>query len=104
MQLTAFVAAFALLGAATPAFADNHAEKTEEAAKKALTINNSIEELMGNEATAAVLEKHIPGIGSHSAYDQFKGMSLIQLQPWSGGLITDAIIAAVTADLEALAA
>ena len=104
MKLTAFAAAFALLGASAPALADGHEEKTEEAAKEALTINNSIEELMGNEATAAVLEKHIPGIGSHSAYDQFKGMSLVELQPWSGGLITDEIIAAVTADLEALAA
>ena len=104
MKITALAAAFALLGAATPAFADGDEEKTEEVAKEALTINNSIEELMGNEATAAILEKHVPGIGSHSAYDQFKSMSLIELQPWSGGLITDEIIAAVTADLEALAA
>jgi hypothetical protein len=82
--------------------ADHHAEKTEEAVTETLTINNSIEELMGNEATAAILEKHMPGIGSHSAYNQFKGMSLVELQPWSGGLVTDEIIAAVTADLEAL--
>lgn len=104
MKITAFAAAFALLGAATPALADQEAQKTEETAKQALTISNSIEQLMGNEATAAVLEKHIPGIGSHSAYDQFKGMSLTELQPWSGGLITDEIIAAVTSDLEALKA
>ena len=61
---------------------DSEEAKTEEAAKKALTINNSIEELMGNEATAVVLEKHIPGIGGHSAYNQFKGMTLVELQPW----------------------
>lgn len=104
MKTLAFAAAFALFGAATPAFADQPATNTEQPAKKALTISHSIEDLMGTEATAAILEKHVPGIASHSAYNQFKGMSLVQLQPWSGGLITDAIIAAVAKDLEALAA
>ena len=103
MKITVFAAALALLGAAAPALADNPAEKTEAPAKK-LTIDNSIEELMANKASAAILEKHMPGIASHNAYNQFKGMSLVELQPWSGGLITDEIIAAVTADLEALAA
>ncbi|MEM6492925.1 MAG: hypothetical protein AAF650_00960 [Pseudomonadota bacterium] len=101
MKTTAFAAAFLLLGAATPALADDHMEKTEETAEK-LTINNSIEELMANEETAAILLKHIPGIDEHPAYGQFKGMSLIELQPWSAGAVTDEIIAAVTADLQAL--
>lgn len=109
MKTIAYVAALVVLGATSPAFADSHAEKADaqtEAdaeAAPALTIESSIETLMANEQGAAILEKHLPGIGSHSAYDQFKGMSLVQLQPWSGGMITDEIIAAVKSDLEALA-
>ena len=103
MKTTAFITALALLGAAAPALADGHTEKGATKVEK-LTINSSIETLMANEKSAAILEKHLPGIGSHSAYDQFKGMSLVELQPWSAGLVTDEIIAAVTADLEALAA
>lgn len=101
MKTTA-LSALLILGAASPAMADEHAEKTEQKAVK-LTIDNSIEELMANEATAAILLKHIPGIDGHPAYGQFKGMSLIELQPWSAGQVTDEIIAAVKADLEALA-
>ena len=102
MKTTAYFAALALLGAASPALAEGHTEKTEEAMQKALTIDSSIEELMSSEATAAILLKHIPGINEHPAYGQFKGMSLVELQPWSAGAVTDEIIAAVTADLEAL--
>ena len=102
MKTTAYAAALALFCAATPVLADGHMEKSEEATKKALTIDSSIEELMADEATAAILLKHIPGINEHPAYGQFKGMSLVELQPWSAGAVTDEIIAAVTADLAGL--
>jgi len=96
------LAALLVLGAAAPAMADGHMEKAEAPAEK-LSIDSSIENLMANEATAAILLKHIPGINEHPAYDQFKGMSLIALQPWSAGAVTDEIIAAVKADLATLA-
>ena len=106
---TAAFAALLTFTAAAPAFAQDEAPATEmadtmEAPAEAMTIDNSIEELMGTEATAAILQKHIPGIDQHPAYDQFKGMSLVELQPWSAGAVTDEIIAAVTAELEALTA
>ena len=84
--------------AAAPAIAEDAAEAP--AAK--LTIDSTIETLMANEATKAVVVKHLGAMDQHPAYGQFKGMSLIQLQPWSQGQITDEIIAAVKADLEAL--
>ncbi|NQX94557.1 MAG: hypothetical protein HRT64_06520 [Erythrobacter sp.] len=106
---TTVLATLIVLASAAPAFAQDEAPapemaETMEAPAEAMTINNSIEELMGTEATAAILQKHIPGIDQHPAYDQFKGMSLIELQPWSAGAVTDEIIAAVTAELEALTA
>ena len=100
MKTTAFAAALLILGASTPALADHHGEKTEK--KAALTIDSSIEELMANEATAAILQKHLPGIDQHPAYGSFKGWSLVQLQPMSAGQITDETIAAIKADLAAL--
>ncbi|MEO1647465.1 MAG: hypothetical protein AAFR32_01460 [Pseudomonadota bacterium] len=106
MNTTLFAVALLALGASAPALAQDTAAPAEapaaEAAAEKLTIDNSIEELMGTEATSAILLKHIPGLNEHPAYDQFKGMSLIELQPWSAGAVTDEIIAAVTADLEAL--
>jgi len=104
MMKTAFAAA-ALIGGlaftAAPALADEQVADAQKPA--ALTIDSTIETLMANKKTAAILEKHFPGISQHPAYGQFKGMSLVQLQPWSGGMITDEAIEKVKADLAAMA-
>lgn len=68
------------------------------------TIDSSIEALVADPATKAVLDKHLPGIDQHPAYAQFKGMTLRQVAPYSGGNITDAKIAAIDTDLKALPA
>ncbi|MEM6584986.1 MAG: hypothetical protein AAF692_04465 [Pseudomonadota bacterium] len=102
MKTTVLAAALLVLGAAAPALADGHEAKTQEATANKLTIENTIEELMSNEAAAAVLEKHLPGIGSHMMYDFFKGWTLAELAPQSGGLVTDDTIAKIKADLDAL--
>lgn len=82
---------------ASPAVADDHAET---AAK--LTIDSSIETLMGNEAAKAVVMKHLGPIDQHPAYGQFKGMTLTQLQPMSGGQITAETIEKIKTELSAL--
>lgn len=58
-----------------------------------------VAELMANEKAKAVLEKHIPGIGAHPSYDMFKGMTLVELKPYSEGQITDATLAAIKSEL-----
>lgn len=68
------------------------------------TIDSTIEALVANPATKAVLDKHLPGLDTHPAYGQFKGMTLRQVAPYSGGNITDAKIAAIDTDLKALPA
>ena len=50
----------------------------------------------------AALDKHLPGLTTHEAYDQFKGMSLKQVQPMSQGAISDDAIKALQADLDKL--
>lgn len=106
MTKTLFAAAAASLlavGAAsaqtTPAPATGH---EHHAARP--TIDSTIEALVADPATKAVLDKHLPGIDRHPAYAQFKGMTLRQVAPFSQGNITDAKIAAIDADLKAIPA
>lgn len=68
------------------------------------TIESTIEALMADPATRAVLEKHLPGIDKHPAYGQFKGMTLRQVAPFSRGHITAEKIAAIDTDLKAIPA
>ncbi|MFM8939360.1 MAG: hypothetical protein ACKOEY_05020 [Phenylobacterium sp.] len=60
-----------------------------------------IAELAADPAGKAVLDKELPGITQHPAYEQFQGMTLRQLQPMSGGMLTDEKLAAIQKDLDA---
>ncbi|QIQ87502.1 hypothetical protein [Erythrobacter sp.] len=122
MKVMPFAALLVALAAAQPAFAQDSAEATAPAPAEtavhegheghegheahempaALTVDTPIETLMADEAAAAVLETHLPGVGQHPAYDQFKAMSLVQLMPWSQGMITEETLEQITADLAAL--
>ena len=51
-----------------------------------------------------MLEKHLPGVSQHPALPQFQDMTLAQVAPVSGGVVTPQVIAAIDADLKALPA
>jgi hypothetical protein len=68
-------------------------------AAAAISLDTPIEQLLANEKTKAMLDARIPGLTSHPMLDQFKAMSLKQLQPMAGGQLTDAMLEAVAADL-----
>ena len=69
----------------------------------ALSVETTpIETLVANPAAKAVLDKDLPGLTTHEAYDQFKGMTLSQVAPMSQGAITDAALKTVQADLDKL--
>ena len=78
------------------------AAKTAPATVAALNADTPIETLMARPETKAILLKYVPEIENHPAYEQFKTMSLRQLQPLAGGLITDEKIAGMEADLKKL--
>lgn len=78
------------------------AAETVEAEAAALTIDTPIADLMADERAKAVVDKHIPGIEAHPAYEQIKGFSLPMVQPFSEGAITDEMLAAVAAGLAEL--
>ena len=68
------------------------------------TITSSIKDLLANPTTAAVVEKHLPGVSQHPALPQFQDMTLGQVAPLSGGAVTPAVIEAIDTDLKALPA
>jgi len=90
----------ALVSAATPAIAQQPTTPTPVAAPAALNGDSPIEAIVATAAGKAAMEKHLPDVLTHAAYEQFKGMSLRALAPLSGGIITDEKIAALESDLK----
>lgn len=96
MKFALILSAFLI---ATPLAAET--PPTAATAPAALSIDSPIEALVANAASKAVVEANFPGMITHPAYEQFKGMTLKQLQPMSGGAISDAAIAKATTELSA---
>jgi hypothetical protein len=107
-QIIATLAALAL-GAATGASAQSTtattsgtAPTTSAASQTALTLDSPIEQIAANPGGKAILDKDIPGLTTHPAYEQFKSHTLKELQPMSNGQITDDGLQRVAADLAKL--
>lgn len=82
---------------ATPAFAETPAATAAPSAG-----DTPIADIAATPEGKAALDKNLPGLTSHEAYEQFKGMTLKQVQPMSQGAITDDQIKALQADLDKL--
>jgi hypothetical protein len=96
-------ASLALAGPALAqdAHAGHHMAPEAAAAPAKLSAESTpIADIAATPEGKAALDKNLPGLTAHEAYEQFKGMSLKQVQPMSQGAITDASIAAVQADLD----
>ena len=107
MIKTALAAAAALAALSTAAVAQtapaqDHAAHAATPAAALPTIESPIKDLLANPTTAAVVEKHLPGVSQHPALPQFQDMTLVQVAPMSGGAVTPAIIEAIDTDLKAL--
>ncbi|MEP7006840.1 MAG: hypothetical protein ABI810_12725 [Sphingomonas bacterium] len=108
-----FVAiSIALAMSAAPAFAQTApapatapvpaATPDAAAAAAKFTLDTPIEAIAADPAGKAVLDADFPGMLTHPAYDQFKGMSLAAVQPMSQGAITDEQLAKAKVDLAAV--
>lgn len=99
-------APFAALGLALAAVTVPSAVIAQDTATPAaaFTIDTPIEALMADERAKAVLTANFGGqdLSQHPAYDQFKGLSLKTLAPFSQGLISDEMLAKIAADLAAI--
>lgn len=112
MKLVAFSVALLAMTAA-PAFAQTASSATAPAAAAPaadatvtatgkFSLDTPIETIAADPAGKAVLDADFPGMLTHPAYDQFKGMSLAAVQPMSSGAITDEAMAKAKVDLAAL--
>jgi hypothetical protein len=96
-------ASFAIAGAATAADAPPATAAAAPAAKASLSMETTpIADLAAKPETKAVLDKHFPGMTTHPAFEEFKAMSVKQVQPMAQGAISDDAIAAAQADLDKL--
>jgi hypothetical protein len=104
MSKLALIAAAAVLMTAGAAAAQTTTSTTTTTTtvSTALSLDTPIEQVAAVPAGKAVLDKDIPGLLTHPAYDQFKGMSLKEVQPMSQGAITDDMLAKTGADLAAV--
>lgn len=68
------------------------------------STDSSIADLFDDPAAAAILSKHMPAMAEHPQIGMAKsmGLSLKAVAGFSGGKITDEMLAAVAADLAAL--
>jgi len=66
------------------------------------SIDSKLGDLLDNEATKAILEKHMPGISTHPQIGMGKGFALAMVAKFSGGLITEEMLEKVGAELAAL--
>lgn len=72
------------------------------AAAVTLTIDSPIEALVANPKAKLIVDANFPGMTAHPAYEQFKGMSLKQLQPMSQGAISEEAVKKAEAELAAV--
>ncbi len=66
------------------------------------TLNTPIQTLVADVQAKAVLDKFLPGTTTHSSFEMFKAMTLRQIQPYSGGVITDGVLADVERELSTI--
>ena len=98
--LAAIVALTAAPLAAQTAPAPAPAAPAAAAAK--FNLDTPIETIAADPAGKTILDTDLANITAHPMYDQFKGMSLNQVQPMSQGALTDAALAKVKTDLAAI--
>ncbi|WP_086607071.1 hypothetical protein [Erythrobacter donghaensis] len=66
------------------------------------SVDTPVEVLVADARAKAVLDKYLPGIDQHPAYDQFSALSLRTLAPFSQGMITEELLTKIDADLTAI--
>jgi hypothetical protein len=68
----------------------------------AYSIDSTVGELLDNAAPRAVIDKHIPEFATNPQIGMARGMSLKMVAGFSGGMITNEILATLNAELQKL--
>jgi hypothetical protein len=96
--LIALAAASAAVVAA-PALAIDPPAAAPAAAAKLSTADTTIGDLLDNPAAKAVLEKHLPALVGNAQIEMARSMTLKQIQPMAGDMLSDELLAKVDLDL-----
>jgi hypothetical protein len=108
MQFTKFAVAAILAGVmSAPAMAQAQTAQQPAAGSAAqsqgkLSVDSFVGDILDYPAAKAVLVKHIPAIGEDDQIEQARGMTLRSLQQFAPDAFTDAVLAAIDADLAKL--
>ena len=94
--------ALALVVTPVAVLAQNSSAPVVAPAPVPLTIDTPIEAIAADPKGKLVLEANFPGMTANPMYEQFKTMTLKQVQPMSGGRISEAAVAKTQADLTAI--
>lgn len=82
-----------------PVVAAQTAAPQTAAAEAKFSLDTPIAELAAHEGAKAALTSTLPGLLDIPQYEMVKGLSLRQLQPYSGGHLTDELLAKTEAAL-----
>jgi hypothetical protein len=66
------------------------------------SIESTVGELLDNAAPRTIIDKHIPAMATNPQIGMARGMSLKMVAGFSGGMITNEILAAVNTELQKL--
>jgi len=66
------------------------------------SVDSTVGELLDYPAAKAVLVKHLPALGADDQIEQARNMTLRSLQDFAPDAFTDAVLAAIDADLHKL--
>ncbi len=70
--------------------------------RRKLTIESQLHELLGDAQVHAILERHVPGLISHTQLSMAQSMTLPTIATFAPEQITPAILSAIAEELEAL--
>ncbi len=94
-------AACAVLAISASAVAAEPAPVTATAVKLT-TAESTIGDLLDNAAAKAVLMKHIPELAGNAQIEMARSMTLKQIQPMAGEMLSDDLLTKIDADLAAI--
>ncbi len=101
---TIAIALTLVLANAAPVMAETPATEVAEAKPPYSTAETKIGVLLEDPAAKAILDKHIPGMTDNPSISMAADMTLKALQGFTGGKITDEMLAAIDADFKAMQA
>ena len=89
-------------GTAALAQDDSAPPAVSPTAAKLSVETTSVETLLSNPRSRAVVEAALPGIEKHPSYETFKGLTLVAIAPYSDGAITKEKLATIQTGLDRL--